>query len=99
MLINSAWVECHYFGKEITEALPVLVAVTRQNLPDFTRTELADLSSTVHGALQSLKHDRGMVRQADVLLIDAALPIIQGLYDELSPYAEHPSASQRNNGS
>ncbi|KAJ8582153.1 hypothetical protein M405DRAFT_937920 [Rhizopogon salebrosus TDB-379] len=101
MLVNSAWAHRHSFNKERIEALPALVAVTRQNLPDFTRAELADLASAVHEALQSLKdrRRRGWLGRINVLLIDAALPIVQELYDELSPYAEHPSASQHNNGS
>jgi hypothetical protein len=98
-LVNSAWARYRYFYKENIEALPALVAVTRQNLPDFMRTKLADLASAVHEALQSLKDQRILLGHANVLLIDAALPIVQGLYDELSPYAEHPSVSQHNNGS
>ncbi|KAJ8584830.1 hypothetical protein M405DRAFT_437734 [Rhizopogon salebrosus TDB-379] len=98
MLVNSAWARCRYFHKENIEALPALVAVTRQNLPDFMRTKLVDLASAVHRALQGWKDDRRWFRQADVLLIDAALPIIQGLYDELSSYAD-PSALQDNSGS
>jgi hypothetical protein len=99
MLVNSAWARCRYFYKGKIEALPALVAVTRQNLPDFMRTKLADLASAVHEALQSLKDQRKWLGHANILLIDVALPIVQGLYDELSPYAEHPSASQHNNGS
>ncbi|KAJ8589671.1 hypothetical protein M405DRAFT_817532 [Rhizopogon salebrosus TDB-379] len=101
MLVNRAWVRCHYFDKEMIEALPALVAVTRQNLLDFTRAKLADLASTVHRALESWKGQREWIGQgqANVLRIDAALSIIQGLYDELSPYAEHPSASQHNSRS
>ncbi|KAJ8589255.1 hypothetical protein M405DRAFT_215604, partial [Rhizopogon salebrosus TDB-379] len=99
MLVNSAWAHCRYFNKEKIEALPALVAVTRQNLPDFTGAELADLASAVHEALQSLNGRRGWLGRANVLLINATLPIVQGLYGELSPYAEHPSASQHNNGS
>ncbi|KAJ8585610.1 hypothetical protein M405DRAFT_824690 [Rhizopogon salebrosus TDB-379] len=100
-LVNRAWVRCSYFDKEMIEALPALVAVTRQNLPDVTRAKLADLASTVHKALKAWKNQRGWIGQgqANVLLVDAALPIIQGLYDELSPYAEHPSASQHNSRS
>ncbi|KAJ8589263.1 hypothetical protein M405DRAFT_862298 [Rhizopogon salebrosus TDB-379] len=99
-LVNSAWARCRHFYKQNIEALPVLVAVTRQNLPDFMRTKLADLASAVHEALQSLKDQRILLGHANILLIDAALPVVQGLYDELSPYyAEHPSASQHNNGS
>ena len=96
MLVNSAWAHCRYFNKERIEALPALVEVTRQNLPDFTRAKSADLASAVHEALQSLKDRRGWLGRANVLLIDAALPVVQGLYDELSPYVEHPSASQHN---
>jgi hypothetical protein len=99
MLVNSAWTRCRYFTKERIEALPALVAVTRQNLPDFTRAKLADLASAVHVALQFMQDQRGWRDHAIVLLINAALPIAQGLYDELSPYAEHPSASQHSSES
>jgi hypothetical protein len=100
MLVKSAWEKAFYFyGKDVIDALPVLVAETRQNLPDFTRAKLADLASAVHEALRSLRRQRGWSRHAIILQIDAALPIVQGLYDELSPYAEHPSASQHSSGS
>jgi hypothetical protein len=99
MLVNSAWAYCRYFDKDRIEALPALVAVTGQTLPDFTRAKSADLASAVHEALQSLKDQRKWFSHASVLLIDAALPIVQGLYDELSPYAEHPCASQHHSGS
>ena len=99
MLVNSAWKNQRFHDMDIIKALPVLVVMTRENLPDFTRMELADLTGTVHEALQALKDERGWSRHAIILLIDAALPIVQGLYDELSPYAEHPSASQHNDAS
>jgi hypothetical protein len=100
MLVNSAWKNKYrFYGTDILKALPVLVAMTRQNLPDFTRMKLADLAGAVHEVLQYLKDHRGRRGHAIVLMIDAALPIVQGLYDELSPCAEHPSASQHNNGS
>jgi hypothetical protein len=100
MLVNSAWEKTFcFYGKDVIGALPVLVAETRQNLPDFTGTKLADLASAVHKALRYLQSQRGWRDHAIVLLINAVLPIVQGLYDELSPYAEHPSASQHNSGS
>jgi hypothetical protein len=100
ILVNSAWKDKYrFYGTDIIRALPVLVAMTRQNLPDFTRMKLADLAGAVHEALQYLKVQRGRRGHAIILMIDAGLPIVQGLYDELSPYAEHPSASQHNNGS
>jgi hypothetical protein len=96
-LVNRAWNTFHYSYyysyysdyKEGIEALPALVAVTRQNLPDLTRAKLADLASDVRRALQILKDTRGRLGQADIILLDAALPIVQGLYHELSSDAEH----------
>jgi hypothetical protein len=100
MLVNSAWKnKFRFYDMDIVKALPVLVAMTRQNLPGFTRMKLADLAGAVHEALQTLKDQRGWRGHAYVLPIDASLPILRGLYDELSPYAERPSASQHNSGS
>ncbi|OJA11725.1 hypothetical protein AZE42_11467 [Rhizopogon vesiculosus] len=83
----------------IIEALQALVIMTRQNLPNnrVAGAEIAKLARYVHDVLQNLKRTQGWLTQADARL-DAALLAVQGLYDELSSYAEHGNTSQGDNG-
>ena len=98
-LIKRAWrnISRYYISDNEIEALPILMAATRQHLPgphstDVARAELAALATNVHGALECLKDREDTRRWQDrgiMTLVDAALPTVQGLYDDLSSYAEH----------
>jgi hypothetical protein len=105
-LIKRAWnIPPYYIRDNEIEALPTLMAATRQHLPDphndVARAELAALATNVHGALESLKQREETRRWEEgsiMILVDAALPTVQSLYDDLSSYAEHGNTSQVDNG-
>ncbi|OJA08596.1 hypothetical protein AZE42_07129 [Rhizopogon vesiculosus] len=84
----------------IIEALQALVTTTRQNLRNSNNrvasAELETLQRYVHNVLQNLKRTQERLSQADAPL-DAALLTVQGLYNELSSYAEHRNTSQGDN--
>jgi len=97
-LIKRAWrnISRYYISEDQIEALPTLMAATRQFLPDphndVARAELAALATNVLGALESLKRKevtRSRQEGSTMILVDAALPTVQGLCDDLSSYAEH----------
>jgi hypothetical protein len=73
----------------IIEGLPALVTVTRQYMPGpnyyAPSARLVALSRHVNRVLQNLKQRQTTGDQEDSL-VDAALLIVQDLYDELSLY-------------
>jgi hypothetical protein len=91
-LIDSAWFQLCYWLREdmnIIEDLPALVTVTRQHMPGpnyyAPSARLVALSRHVNRVLQNLKQRQTTGDQEDSL-VDAALLIVQDLYDELSLY-------------
>ncbi|KAG1718793.1 hypothetical protein EDB19DRAFT_1792437 [Suillus lakei] len=86
--------------------LPVLVTVTRQNLPGPNKgdpsIELTNLARDVHRAWESLQDRQAIlvdiyrVAQAD---FDAALSSMHGLDDDLCRMIENASTSQKDDGS
>ena len=105
-LIQRAWNNLRYYiSADEIEALPTLVAATRPNLPDthndVVRAELTTLAAHVDRALECLKareDNRRWEEGSTMILVDAALPTVQGLYDDLSSYAERGNTSQVDNG-
>jgi len=101
MLIKMTWniwgsdsESCNDLSADVIDALPTLVTATRQNVfyPD-NDSRRAGLARDVHWVWRLLE-ERSEFGQADDLL-DAALPLVQDLYNELSSYApEHPTRQQ-----
>jgi hypothetical protein len=95
MLMKGAWSGLSSIIKEdmdtCFELLPDLVSATRQNLPDSdngeSHRELQDLAGDVHLVFGKLQKRRAALGQADCQ-VDAALPAVQGLYDDLSRQRE-----------
>jgi hypothetical protein len=79
---------------DVIDALPTLVTATRQNVSyPNNDSRRAGLTRDVYRVLGWLEQ-RSEIGQADDLL-DAALPVVQDLYNELSLYApEHPARQQ-----
>ena len=87
---------CDDLSADVIDALPTLVTATRQNVfyPD-NDSRRAGLAGDVHWVWRGLE-ERSGIGQADDLL-DAALPVVQDLYNELSSYApkvKHPARQQ-----
>jgi hypothetical protein len=92
-LVTKTWSECCWLSPNVIETLPALVTATRQNLPD-PNNYVGSILIYVYMVMRRMEKSSANLSQAERILVDAALPVVQGLYDELRGMVEHPNIPQ-----